>query len=168
MTRRLVLIRHAKAGDGAVDHERPLAARGHSDATDIGRWLADRGIEPDRVVVSTARRTRQTWALVCAELASPSEPEFDERIYYNIVDDLLDVVRETPAARNTVVLVGHNPAVQEFAIFLDDGAGDAEIRRRVHGKFPTSAVAIIDFDGGWGELDTGAGPLTAYGDPGDF
>ena len=144
-TRQLVLIRHAKAGQGAVDRERPLAERGIAEAPAVGRWLAGQRIAPDRVVVSPARRARQTWELAAAQLGPTPAPVTDDRVYRNTVQDLLDVVHETPPEVATLVVVGHNPGIQELAISLDDGSGHGDVRT----KYPTSGVAVFDLPGPW-------------------
>src|SRR5215204_6056952 len=118
-TRQLVLVRHAKSGEGAVDRDRPLADRGVAEAPAVGRWLAGHRIAPDRVVVSPARRARQTWELAAAELGPAVRPVIDDRVYRNTVEDLLEVVRDTPAEVTTLAIVGHNPGLQDFAIALD-------------------------------------------------
>jgi len=94
--RQLVLIRHAKAAQGGIDAERPLAERGLVDAAAVGRWLAERSLLPDRVVVSPARRASQTWQLAGAELGPVARAVVDERVYDNTLSDLLRVVRESP------------------------------------------------------------------------
>lgn len=135
----LVLLRHAKAEPHrADDHSRELAARGRADAVAVRGWFAQQGIAPDRVVVSTATRTRQTW-----ELASPGGPEplLDKRLYESSVDDLLEVVRETPEDVEVLVLVGHNPSVERLAWVLDDSPA---ARDRTKSGLPTSAVAVFE------------------------
>ncbi|HYT09194.1 MAG TPA: histidine phosphatase family protein [Mycobacteriales bacterium] len=165
-TRRLVLVRHAKAAtDGDSDAERPLAKRGRADAPAVGRWLAGHGLAPDRVVVSPARRALQTWELAAAELGSPPEPVRDERVYGNSVEDLLAVVHDTPAGAGTLVLVGHNPSVEALATALDDGSGDATGRREMAEKYPTSGVAVFDIGGDWSDVGAGAGRLTGFAVP---
>jgi len=132
VTRQLVLIRHAKAVQGgSSDAKRPLADRGRSDAAALGRWLVARGVTPDRVVISPSRRTRQTW-----ELAGTASPIIDERIYDNTVEDLLEIVHETPDDVQTLVLVGHNPSMGELAATFDPTLRE----------FPTSATAIVEVD----------------------
>ena len=143
-TRMLVLIRQAKAGKGPVDAERTLTPRGQRDAGAVGVWLAQLGVVPDRVVVSPAARARQTWAGAAAALPGTPDPVADDRIYDNAVDELLEIVRETPDDVSTLVLVGHNPSFGEFAHQLDDERGDADARQEVLAGFPTSAVAVFD------------------------
>ena len=166
-TRQLVLVRHAKAAHEGADRDRTLARRGTTEAPAIGRWLAQRQIVPDLVVVSPARRARQTWELAAAELASGSgtatAPEVDERVYRNTVADLLEVVREAPAAVSTLVIVGHNPAVQELAVAFDDGGGDAAGRRELAEKYPTSGVAVFAVADPWAVAE--AGTLIAFAVP---
>ena len=153
--RRLVLIRHAKAAEGAVDRERPLAARGIREAPEIGRWLADRDLVPDRVVVSPARRARQTWERAATGLTGAPEPVQDERIYDNVVAALLAVVQDSPDGVRTLAIVGHNPGIQEFAISFDDGTGDGAARRGVIGKYATGGLAVFAVEEPWSQAQSG-------------
>ena len=162
-TRRLVLIRHAKAGLGEIDRERPLAHRGIREAPEIGRWLADQELVPDLVVVSPARRARQTWERAATGLTGAPEPVQDERVYDNSREDLLAVVRDTPDSVRTLAIVGHNPGMQDFAISFDDGTGDEAARRDVTGKYPTGGLAVFAVDDAWSRAETGT--LTAFAAP---
>jgi phosphohistidine phosphatase len=162
-TRRLVLIRHAKAGEGEVDRDRPLAHRGIREAPEIGRWLADQELAPDRVVVSPARRARQTWERAATGLAGAPEPVQDERVYDNSRAALLAVVRDTPDGVRTLAIVGHNPGMQDFAISFDDGTGDEAARRDVTGKYPTGGLAVFTVEDPWSRAETGT--LTAFATP---
>jgi phosphohistidine phosphatase len=133
----LVLIRHAKAVERAADDlSRALAPRGQSDATAINRWLRGEGIVPDRVVVSPATRTRETWAL-----AGSVTPVYDHRVYAATVQALREVVAETPDEVGTLVLVGHNPGIEQLAWELDDAPAARDI---VNKGLPTSAVVVVD------------------------
>jgi phosphohistidine phosphatase len=161
--RRLVLIRHAKAAEGDVDRERPLAARGMREAPEIGRWLGEQQLVPDRVVVSPARRARQTWERAATTLDGAPDPVQDERIYDNTPDALLAIVRDTPDSVRTLALVGHNPGMQEFAIGFDDGTGDDDARADVTGKYPTGGLAVFTVDDPWSRAT--AGTLTAFAAP---
>ena len=162
-TRRLVLIRHAKAGLGEIDRERPLAHRGIREAPEIGRWLADQELVPDLVVVSPARRARQTWERAATRLTGAPEPVLDERVYDNSREDLLAVVRDTPDSVRTLAIVGHNPGMQDFAISFDDGTGDEAARRDITGKYPTGGLAVFTVEDPWSRAETGT--LTAFAAP---
>jgi phosphohistidine phosphatase len=164
VARQLVLIRHAKSAEGAVDMERVLNPRGERDCGAVGRWLQQQDITPERVVVSPAERARRTWAGAARFLAAP-EPEVDERIYENDAELLLDVIRETPAELQSVVLVGHNPSFGALADDLDDGTGDAAALDGLRAGFPTSAVAVFEFDGDWLDVAPRALRLAAYAVP---
>jgi len=157
--RRLVLVRHAQAGDAASDRDRPLTARGQQQADAAGHGLARIGIRPDRVVVSPALRTRQTWERVGAALESAPEPEVEERIYDNTVDGLLEVVRESDEDAGTLVVVGHNPAIGQLTHDLDDGEGDPTARDQVERGFPPGAVAVFDVDTPFAVLGPGGATL---------
>jgi phosphohistidine phosphatase len=138
--RRLVLVRHAEAGAAVVDRDRPLTERGMRQAEAAGAWLARKGVVPDRVLVSPARRTLQTWDRVRVALPTAPERVVDERIYDNTVEGLFELVRETDEDHQAVVLVGHNPAVAQLARVLDDGAGS----ERPVGGFPPASIALFD------------------------
>jgi phosphohistidine phosphatase len=161
-TRRLVLIRHAKSADGPVDIERPLAPRGIRDARAIGEWLSEAEIVPDRVVVSPARRARQTWEGAAAQLISAPSPDIDERIYDNEAADLFEIVRETSAEIETLVLVGHNPSFEDFARALDDGDGDPDARQELATGFRTSGIAVFQVPGKWADVQAQGSTLVGF------
>lgn len=140
-SRRLALVRHAQAADAPVDADRPLTALGVRRAVAIGAWLTDRGLAPDRVVVSPARRTLQTW-----EHAGGGSAVVDPRLYVNTVEALLAVIAETPDDVRQLVVVGHNPSVSELAALLDDGEGPAAARRQVDAGFPPGGVALFTLE----------------------
>jgi phosphohistidine phosphatase len=171
--RRLIVLRHAKSAwpDGVPDHERPLAGRGRRDAPAAGRWLAESGYVPDLVLCSTAQRARETWELAEAELGAHPETTFEDRVYGATADDLLDLAHETPASVRTLMLVGHDPAMRELTLDLaSSSAGDAgaEALDRVRMKFPTAAVAVLDFAGDWPALGAGQAQLADFVVPGDL
>jgi phosphohistidine phosphatase len=161
--RRLVVVRHAKSAwpGGTPDHERPLAPRGLRDAPAAGRALAEAGRLPDLALCSTAVRARRTWELACAQWDAPPPVRYEPRLYAADVPELLEVVGETPAEVGTLLLVGHNPGLQELVLELAGGEeGDALERVRV--KFPTSAIAVLDWYGpAWRDLAPGGARLTA-------
>ncbi len=110
--RQLIVMRHAKAGElpGGPDIERALRPRGSRNATAAGQWLARRELVPDLVLCSSARRARQTWQYVSAELGGEPEVINDPRLYEADADDLLEIFGETRSQVRCLMYVGHNPA----------------------------------------------------------
>lgn len=151
----LIVLRHGKSdwsGD-EPDRERPLAKRGRRQAPEAGAWLAENIPDIDLAVVSPAERTRSTWALVAAELEQPPAVRIDDRVYAAWGRALHDVVHELPDDTDTVVLVGHNPGVEDL---VQELTGDWV-------PMPTSALAVVEWEGTWGD-STGA-RVTASGRP---
>jgi phosphohistidine phosphatase len=159
--RRLVLLRHAKSDwPDVADHERPLAKRGRHAAPAVGAWLRDRGYVPDVVVCSTAKRTRQTWDLVAGKLGGAPEVSYEERAYGASAQTLLYLTHELPASCGTAMFIGHNPGIGELASRLPgDSPGSL--------RFPTAAVAVVEFTGDWPDLAPGQARLAAYTVPAD-
>jgi len=133
------VLRHAKSdwsGD-EPDHDRPLAPRGRRQAPEAGRWLAAEAGPIDLAVVSTALRAQQTWALASAELAVAPD-RVDEERAYAASGRVLATLLEEYADRATVVLVGHNPGVEDLV-------------HQLTGEWvalPTSAIAVVDVAAG--------------------
>ncbi|MGW3208818.1 SixA phosphatase family protein [Streptomyces sp. NPDC001135] len=162
--RRLVVLRHAKSAwpEGVEDHRRPLAPRGLRDAPAAGRALADADCLPDLALCSPAVRARRTWELASAEWGTPPPVRYDRRLYAAGVSDLLEVVREAPPEVETLLLVGHNPGLEDLVLELA-GDGLDDTLDRVRTKFPTSAIAVLDWHGsGWTALAPGAALLTSF------
>ena len=166
LERRLILLRHAKAKkSGPSDHERGLAERGHQDATEVGRRMHPAGLRPQRAKVSTSLRTRQTWQLVAAELESPPKEELESAIYDNEVEGLLELVRATPDDIGSLLIVGHNPSIEELAGQLDDAGGDPVIRHRMADGFPTSGYAVLTTSDSWRAVGPGTLRLESFVTP---
>lgn len=145
--RRLILLRHAhSAWDNPHlgDFERVLDERGRDTAPLMGRYLAQERLVPDRVIVSGARRTRQTWDLVAPKLPHVSDVHYDKRIYEAPWQVLLGVVRENLDEAESLMLVGHNPGLQSLALHLARRDATAS-RRRLETKYPTLGLAVLDF-----------------------
>lgn len=178
--RKLVLFRHAKSAWPAdvLDHERPLAPRGQRDAPVMGRWLRDAGCVPAQVLCSTARLARETWQLAQTGLDATPPVTFDRDVYEATAAGLLALIRRTPAAVATLLVIGHNPTIEELGLMLtaaspgaratpppNAAAPDALERMRV--KFPTAAIAVLEFGGTWRALGQGRAQLTAFVTPRD-
>jgi phosphohistidine phosphatase len=160
--RTLVVLRHAKSDWPSVpDHDRPLAARGRRDAPAAGAALREAGLVPDRVLVSTALRTRQTWNLVSAELGTDPPAAFDVRIYAADVPSLTQVIREVGDDVGTLLIVGHNPGVQDLTLTFA-GSGDPAALEAAAGKFPTGAFSVLTLAGDWPEAGPGTAELTGF------
>jgi phosphohistidine phosphatase len=156
-------MRHAKAEQvGPTDMERELTPRGRADSAAAGRWLAGRGLTPDHVVVSAATRTRQTWESLAEAAGWDSDATIDRGLYAAGPETALDLMRSSPDDATTLVVIGHNPTVAHLAQLLDDGEGDDDAGREMAMGFPTSAVAVLDFEGDWGDLDEASARLVAF------
>jgi phosphohistidine phosphatase len=171
--RRLILLRHAKSAwpDGVPDHKRPLAPRGRRDAPAAGRWLRESGCVPDRVLCSTAARTRETWQLAEEALGAQPQTVFEDRVYDASIMDVLDLARQAPADVRTLLIVGHDPAMRGLTLELAGGARDdaeAALLARVRVKYPTAAIAVLSFSGEWPELGSGGAQLAEFVVPEDF
>ncbi|PTE07376.1 SixA phosphatase family protein [Mesorhizobium helmanticense] len=162
-TKQLLLLRHAKSSwdDPALaDFERPLTGRGLKAAPLVGRALAKRGWLPDLALVSPALRTRDTWRLVSAQWKAKPPVEFVLALYEAMAADILAKVRQADAAAGTLLVVGHNPGLEEFARRLAGVGSDAGAARKLEEKFPTAALARFEVDGNWAGLAFGGARLT--------
>ena len=165
--RRLMLLRHAKterAAPGESDRDRKLTKRGRADAPVIGAYMARHGLVPDLALVSPAARARETWTLLAACFGKTPKTVEEERIYNAGPGQLMELVAATRAARSLLV-VGHNPGIHDFAVQLI-ASGDVEARERVTEKLPTSGLVVIDlaFDD-WSRLHERAGRLERFISP---
>ncbi|MET8980317.1 histidine phosphatase family protein [Streptomyces sp. NPDC004539] len=164
--RKIVLLRHAKAdwNDGD-DHERPLAERGRKDAPVVGRRLADAGFSFDLALCSTAARTRETWKLAVHELPERPRTVYEERIYEASVGELIALLNETPDDVRSLILIGHNPSVHGLADALAGEADGDTLPRMNRAGFPTSAFAVLTFEGSWKSVEHGVGRLVDFWTP---
>jgi phosphohistidine phosphatase len=156
-------MRHAKAEqDGPTDFDRPLSERGHRDAAAAGAWLAAEGFEPDHALVSAALRTRETWESTAAGAGWGLDPELDRGLYAAGPDSALDLVRLVRDDVRQLLVVGHNPTMAVLAQLLDGGDGDDEPATDMASGYPTSAVAVFEYDGSWADLAEGSARLVGF------
>ena len=154
--RELILLRHAHAeagADGQPDMDRPLSRQGLAEAEAAGRWLKEHGYLPDRVLVSPARRTRETLEEVLRQVGYVEQRQ-DERIYdatpgtlMQVADELRDIAR--------VMLVGHNPGLEQMAALLSSGQS-GEFR-----GMPAGAIAVLHLPAE-AMLEPGVAKLAAF------
>jgi phosphohistidine phosphatase len=154
----LWLLRHAKSSwsdPKLPDRDRPLAPRGREAAYRLARYAASAGVRPRLVLCSPARRARETLDAMLAGLGA-AVVLYEESLYRAGADELLARLREVPAGVESLLLVGHNPGLADLLARL----GGAEARRTVGAKLPTGALARLELDGPWRELERAA--LAAY------
>lgn len=164
---RRLLLRHAKSAwpEGVADHDRPLAERGRKSAPVIGAYMAREKLIPDLALVSPARRAQETWKLVGEALSKKVAQRDAPEIYEVAAGHILEVIQAVKPGIRTLLMVGHNPGMEDLAALLVKD-GDADAIRRMKEKFPTAALAIIDFDAeGWDEVAAGTGYLERFVTP---
>ena len=167
----LSLLRHAKSSwkdPTLVDHERPLNSRGKADAPLMGKAMAKHGLNPDLVLCSTARRTRDTLDLVLPELKAEPRVVFAEGLYHGTPSEMLAILQGVPANASHVLLIGHNPELQSFALDLI-GSGPKNLKERIAAKLPTASLIVMRFNAdAWKDIGVNSGKLELFLTPGDL
>ncbi|MGZ5422169.1 MAG: SixA phosphatase family protein [Aeromicrobium sp.] len=154
MSRQLIVMRHSKAGPHtSTDHERELTARGVRDATEAGIWLASRSLLPDYALVSSAKRTVQTWETVAGASGSRVEADLSDALYDARPLDVIEALQGVPGDVGRLIFVGHNPTTEHLANLLDDGQGEPEALTLMREGYPTSALTVFDVAEPWAELE---------------
>jgi len=158
--KQLYLLRHAKSDwntDAASDFQRPLNKRGVRNAREMGQWMNNEGIKPEYILSSPALRAWQTSTLVCAEL------DIDERsisfvsdLYPGDTDTLLSSLKNVPDKVESVLLIGHNPGLEEFLEFLLDDAAPIYDDGKI---LPTATLAGLSICVDWANLKAGVASL---------
>jgi phosphohistidine phosphatase len=163
--KQLYVLRHAKSSwdePRLDDHDRPLAPRGRDAAKAMAAHVRAQRIRPQLVICSSARRARETLDRVDPAGQRLTEPA----VYTASANDLLQRLRRVPDATESVMVIGHNPTLQMLVLCLADRGGDTlgegSDLEAVRSKFPTGALATLQFDGGWGELTPGRAELAGF------
>jgi len=166
--RRLFLLRHLKSSwqtDGLDDFERALSARGRNAAPAIGAFLAQNEIAPDLILCSTACRTRETLALVLPFLRGEAVIRLEDGLYLATAAQLTARLERLDKTARQVMIIAHNPGLQELAVMLSSKDGSADLAA-IEDKFPTGALAEIELgDGRWPSLKPHAGALVRFVTP---
>ncbi len=168
--RRLFLIRHAKAEPaiGQDDYERALTERGRADARRVAAALAARGLLADVLIHSGALRTKQTAEIFAAQWPRRVQLEDELGLYDATRAMLFERARALSDKTGSIGFVGHNPAIGEIATTLAGAGADPELRR-IGVKYPTCAVAVIDFPiDRWDAIDRETGALKLYLTPSEL
>lgn len=145
--RTLLLLRHAKSSwkqPELNDHDRPLNKRGKKEAPKVGKYLKENDLVPDLIISSTARRARDTAQVVAEESGYPGEIEHSQDLYMSDTSCYLDILRRLPDSIKRVMVVGHNPDLDDLLALLTD----------VNEHMATAALAHIDLPiSSWQELN---------------
>jgi len=159
----LHLLRHAKSSWkelGLDDHERPLSKRGRAAANAMAKHMRRAAMAPDIVLCSTAVRAKETLEPVAKKL-KPAKVVFERGIYEVAERELWKYVRALPEQADTVLMIGHNPGLHNFALALAD-ANSVDHLPPPHGKFPSGALATFSFDGRWKDLRPHSAHLVSF------
>jgi phosphohistidine phosphatase len=161
--RTLYLLRHAKsswADPTLPDRERPLAPRGRRDAKRVGEHLSRLATVPELVLCSSARRARETLEPLRSALGNTTSMLLEATLYAASADQLLDRLRAVPDGVASVLVIGHNPGLQDLALLLASAGADLE---RLEAKFPTAALATLALPKAtWGQLSPADAVLDAF------
>ena len=164
----LGLLRHAKSDwddIGKRDFDRGLNDRGRRGARLIGQYIADHGVTWDKVIASPAERVKKT-----IESAMPDAAvTYDERLYLAAADTLLDALREHGSDSDSILLVGHNPGMQELLFALVPPHRENALFDEASVKFPTATFAVFELDiDDWSQLKESCGSLVHFARPRDL
>jgi phosphohistidine phosphatase len=162
----LTLLRHAKAAQplpGQQDFDRPLTERGRGDAARVGALLRDLGL--DLALVSAAARTTETWNIASAGFAEPLLPTVEQSLYLCRAAHVIERLRAVPPDTQSVVVVGHNPCLEEVAIWLAGKTRTPEANH-MREKFPTCALATFELNTkAWSDLTPKAVSFVRFATP---
>jgi phosphohistidine phosphatase len=167
----LLLLRHAKAAphDEKHDKERPLADRGRRDAAAMGQFMRRKRYQPECVLCSVARRTVETWEGVAPELGLAPTVRFLDSLYEATPATILECVRKADGKFRTLLVIGHNPGLEDCARTLVRKPEDSEEATRfanLFAKYPTSGLAVLRFDTDlWRDVAPHAGVLLGFVTP---
>lgn len=161
----LSLLRHAKSSwisPSLPDQDRPLNARGLADAPLMGRAMAKHGIDPSLVLCSSARRSRDTLALVLPELKVEPRVIYEDALYHASASEMLRTLRGVGTDTKSVMLVGHNPEIHALALDLI-GPGAQSLKMRLLEKLPTTGFVVIAFPfESWQQVTVNSGELKLF------
>jgi len=161
----LTLFRHAKSSwdfPELEDFDRPLAPRGRKAAPRMAAFLAEQALVPEHIVCSAARRTRETLDLALPAWDGPPRVDYAHAVYMADTNTLLAILHDIPDDARRAMIIGHNPGLESFALKLI-GRGDKKMRYALASKFPTAAVAVIEFEATrWAEINPGSGRLVTF------
>lgn len=170
--KKLTLLRHAKSGwDDPVarDFDRPLNGKGKRAAHRVGEYMRAHKLHFDHVVASPAARVVETIEHLADGAAERLVPAWDKRVYLASAVSLLDVVQEADNRHASLLLVGHNPGLEDLVLLLVPDRPEDEARDQVEEKFPTASIAEISFPvDRWEDIRPNSGELSMFVRPRDL
>lgn len=168
----LGLFRHAKSDWGdprARDFDRPLNERGKAGAEVMGRHIHQHGVRWGRILSSPAIRCAETIELACAAVGQPVLVNWDRRIYLASSATLADVLRDAEGDPPSILMVGHNPGLEDLIFDLVPDDGSSPLRDKVEEKFPTATYAVLELAiDRWSDLTDRCGKLVHLVRPRDL
>lgn len=165
---RLYLLRHAKsswANPSLADFDRPLNKRGKKDLPNIANYLIEKNHQPDRILCSSAQRTRETLAGILPGLTRDASIQLLSNLYEGNAPDYLILLRQYALGSKDLMIIGHNTGMEEIALKLL-GNGEPDLVAQIQTKFPTGALAVLTFPfDDWNDVTTQTGYLTDFAQP---
>jgi phosphohistidine phosphatase len=167
MKKKLYLLRHAKSSwddPSLPDRDRPLSKRGRKAVAAVRQLIQSEKIAPELVWLSSARRTAQTLQGL-EPWRDPPMVEVKEALYMAPAPKILEMLRSVPDGARSVMLIGHNPGLRDFAVLLfggDDAAAQNPLAHRMSESFPTGALAEFTLSGTWSEIGAGSAKLARF------
>ena len=159
MSRTLILLRHGKSdwSTNNDDFDRPLKKRGKNASRQVGKWLSANQRVPDFVITSPATRAMQTAEIACEAMGINKEDIYSRKhIYLATTEELLYVLEDCPEQAQCVMLVGHNPGLEELLYYLVNGSMTIPEDGKI---MPTATLAILEMPDTWKNLQSGAANL---------
>lgn len=163
--KRLILMRHAKsswADSDVTDIDRDLGERGRKASDDLGKWFEQDSITPDQVIISSAKRCKETWDLIAKSLSKIPDIVTEPKLYMTTIEGTLDIIK-AHASGDSVMLIGHQPTIGQLARAL---RVDPAPSHEVFDKYPTGATTILELPiDDWSEISLGTAHLEKYVTP---
>lgn len=169
--KQLLLVRHAKsswADPLQKDFDRPLNHRGELAAKQVGKWLASAQLLPDQVILSAARRCQQTWECASEDLSGVTADPPQEDLYGTNRSGLVSAIRSARPEADRLLVLNHEPTISQVTEWLAEPGAALDCTRAFQ-KFPTAAVAVLEFPtGSWVDIARGTGRFTRFICPKDL
>ena len=148
-----------------ADRARALTERGRKDATRMGAYMASHGLAPDRVVLSPATRTQETWKLITPAFRSGPQGLAADTLYDATPEAIFGLIKAAPQTAQVLLVLAHNPGLHDAALMLI-ASGDIDTRERLREGLPTAGLAVIDFAyDDWSKLHLQSGRLERFVSP---